>query len=412
MSKSLQIETPEWAEPLLHPARYKGIFGGRGSGKSHERAEALIEEHILNPNQKSVCIREVQKTLEHSVKSLLEQKIKKFNAGEYFEVQRGIIKSNYSKEGIIIFQGMQDHTADSIKSLEGFDRSWVEEAQSLSQRSLDLLRPTIRKPNSEHWFTWNPYEPSDPIDSFFRNAEPPKGSILLNVNYMDNPWFPEVLQDEMEYDRSRDIDRYNHVWLGEYLQNSETRVFKNWKIEEFETSDDAEFKFGADWGFSVDPTCLVRCYIVGRDLYVDYEAYQIGCEIINTPELFLTVPEAEKWPITADSARPETISHMQNHGFPKVYPAVKGKGSLEEGIEFLKNYNIIVHPRCKHVIDELMHYSYKTDKLTGEVLPILEDKHNHVIDALRYALENTRRVIVSNAPKTHRRIIRKKGWRN
>jgi len=287
---------------------------------------------------------------------------------------------------------MQNHTADSIKSLEGYDRAWVEEAQSLSQRSLDLLRPTIRKPESELWFTWNPANESDPVDHLLRGPNPPPSATVIEVNYTDNPWFPDVLAAEMEYDKRRDPDKYAHVWLGKYLQNSSNRVFSNWKIDEFETPPDTVHRLGADWGFASDPTVLVRCHIVGRTLYIDYEAYMVGCEIIDTPELFLTVPESEKWPIVADSARPETVSHMKKHGFPKIMSAIKGPKSVEEGVEFLKTYDIVVHPRCVHTIDELTLYSYKTDPMTGKVLPILEDKKNHVIDALRYACEGVRRV--------------------
>ena len=148
---TLKIQTPRWAVPLLKPARYKGAFGGRGSGKSHCFAEMLIEAHIMDQSQSSVCVREIQKSLNQSVKRLIEHKISTMNAGDYFEVQDAVIKSRHGP-GLIIFQGMQNHTADSIKSLEGYDRAWVEEAQSLSQRSLDLCLPTIRKPGSELWF--------------------------------------------------------------------------------------------------------------------------------------------------------------------------------------------------------------------------------------------------------------------
>ena len=390
MGKTLQLKTPEWALSLLDPSRYKGAWGGRGSGKSHMFAEMMLEEHIMNQSQSSVCVREIQKSLNQSVKRLLEMKIQEMNAGAYFEVQDAVIKSKKA-DGRIIFQGMQNHTADSIKSLEGYDRAWVEEAQSLSQTSLDLLRPTIRKPGSELWFTWNPRQASDPVDLLLRGPTPPKDANVIKVNYADNPWFPSVLKDEMEYDKRRDPDKYQHVWRGEYLQNSESRVFRNWRIEDFDAPADAIHRLGADWGFSVDPTTLVRCHIIGRTLYIDHEAYMVGCEIVNTPELFMQVPEAEKWPIVADSARPETISHMRRNGFPKIMTAVKGPKSVEEGIEFLKNYTIVVHPRCTHTIDELTLYSYKTDPLTGKILPVLEDKKNHVIDALRYACEAVRR---------------------
>jgi len=384
----LRIATPRWALPLLNPSRYKGAWGGRGSGKSHFFAEAAVERCIMGKTD-IVCVREVQQTLSQSVKKLIEGKIEDLGVGHLFEIQRDAIHGKNGSQ--IIFRGMQNFNADNIKSLEGFDVAWVEEAQTLSQRSLDMLRPTIRKPGSELWFSWNPNEETDPVDMLLRGDNPPPDAIVVRVNYQDNPWLPDVLMAELRYDQSRDPDKFRHIWLGEYRQNSEARVFRNWKVEEFERPEGTVFRLGADWGFSVDPSVLIRCDIEGNRLYVDYEAYMVGCEIVNLPELFMSVPEAEKWPITADSARPETISHMQKHGFPKIRAAIKGAKSLEEGVEFLKSFDIIVHPRCVHLIDELSLYRYKEDPLTGEILPLLQDKDNHVIDALRYACEGARR---------------------
>lgn len=388
MSHSLQIETPRWFIPLLEKARYKGAYGGRGSGKSHAMAEYIVERCIMSKTD-VVCIREIQRTLAQSVKRLIELKIENLGVGHLFDVLQSEIRGKNGS--LIIFAGMQQHNADSIKSLEGFDIAWVEEAQSLSQKSLDLLRPTIRKEGSEILFTWNPNLATDPIDAFMRSDSPPPNSIVIQVNYTDNPWFPEVLKTEMEYDKRRDPDKYAHVWLGQYQKNSEARVFKNWKIEEFTAPAGSIFRLGADWGFSIDPSVLVRARIEGKNLYIDYEAYAIGRDIDFLPDLFDNVPDARKWPITADSARPETISYMQRHGYPLISPAIKGAKSIEEGIEFLKSYDIIVHPRCKHTIDELTMYSYKVDPLTSKVLPLLDDKHNHVIDALRYACEGARK---------------------
>ncbi len=336
-----------------------------------------------------VCIRETQISLAQSVKRLLEQKIEALGVGHLFDVQKTQI-AHRDNGSLIIFQGMQNHTADSIKSLEGFDIGWVEEAQSLSQRSLDLLRPTIRKTGSQLWFSWNPDKETDPIDSFLRCENPPPGSIVVRANYNDNPYLPNELRDEMEYDRGRDIDKYAHVWLGEYNHRSEARVFSNWTIQDFEAPDGSIFRLGADWGFSVDPSVLVRSRIEGRILYIDYEAYRVGCEIDFLPDLFDSVPDARKWPMVADSARPETISYMQRHGYPRITAAIKGARSIEEGIEFLKSFDIVVHPRCVNTIKELTSYSYKVDPKTGEVLPYLDDKDNHVIDALRYACEGAR----------------------
>ena len=388
MSNILAIETAPVYEPLLEPARYKGAHGGRGSAKSNFFADLWLSENVRQKYD-FVCLRETLKSLEFSVKKLFESKITAHNAGAYFDVQDRRILTKHG--GVTIFEGMQNHTSESIKSLDGFDRAFFEEAQNASDKSLTLLRPTIRKPGSQLWFAWNPDLNTDPIDVLLRGPELPPDSVVVQANYMDNPWFPDELRAEMEYDKRRDPDKYAHVWLGQYRKNSSARVFRNWKIEEFTRPKGTVHRLGADWGFSIDPSVLVRCDIDGHRLYVDYEAYRVGCEIDNLPELFMSVPDAEMWPITADSARPETISYMQKYGFPKMTSAVKGAKSLEEGVEFLRSFEIVVHPRCERTINELTMYSYKTDQLTGEVIPILEDKNNHVIDSLRYACEGARR---------------------
>lgn len=384
----LQIEYPEAFGPLLGPARYKGAYGGRGSSKSHSFA-AMAVDRSIDEKLDIVCIREVQRTLNQSVKKLIESKIEGFGVGHLFDIKEREIRS--ARGGLMIFEGMQNHTAESIKSLEGYDVAWVEEAQTLSQRSLDLLRPTIRKPHSELWFGWNPNFDTDPVDVLLRGEKPPPDAVVVRMNYRDNPWLPDVLRQELEYDRERDPDKFAHIWLGEYQRNSEARVFRKWKVEEFERPKGSIYRLGADWGYAIDPSCLIRCSIEGKHLYVDYEAYMLGCEITQLPDLFDRVPESRDWFITADSSRPETISYMQKHGYPKINAAIKGPRSLEEGVAFLQTYDIIVHPRCQHVIDELTLYSYKQDPLTGKVLPLLEDKHNHCIDALRYACEGVRK---------------------
>lgn len=387
-SSRREVSIPTIFKPLWQQRRYKGAHGGRGSGKSHAFAEMLVVRAATAKGFRAACVREVQKSLKNSVKLLVEDKIKSLGVSHLFTVLEAEIKTPGG--GVIMFQGMQNHTADSIKSLEGFDVAWVEEAQSLSQRSLDLLRPTIRKPGSELWFSWNPGKPSDPVDVLLRGDNPPTDSVVIEVNWNDNPFLPAELLADLEDDRRRDPDKFLHVWQGAYSLNSESRIFRNWTVEAFETPSDAVHRFGADWGFAVDPTVLVRCHIDGRKLFVDAEAWQVGCEIDHLPKLFNTIPGANKWLIRADSARPETVSYMRRQGF-QIVPAIKGQGSIEDGIEFLKSFDIVVHPRCKKVAEELTLYSYKVDEHTGEILPVLEDKNNHTIDALRYALEELRR---------------------
>lgn len=405
MSATLDIQTAAVFEPLLRPARYKGARGGRGGAKSWFFGELLIEDCIRQPTR-AVCVREIQRSLEQSVKRLLEDVINRMHVGHLFNVKQSWIETPH--DGVIIFQGMKDATAESVKSLEGYNRAWVEEAQSLAQRSLDLLRPTIREEQSEIWFSWNPRYPDDPIEKLFSGDIPLPDSVLVNCTYKDNPWFPEVLRKEMEYDRARDTEKYQHIWLGDYEKNSEKRVFKNWTIETFESPDDAAWMVGADWGFSVDPSTMVRCRVDGRKLYIDSEVYLIGCEIDHLAALFDGLvcgccpsqvqpcrdPKrhawAREWESSADSARPDTISYLNRHGYPRMKAATKGPNSVKEGVIFLQGYDIVIHPRCTHTADEFKMYSYKFDERTNTVLPLLEDKKNHIIDPVRYAVEKLR----------------------
>jgi phage terminase large subunit len=211
----LTIETARIFEPLLKPSRYKGAWGGRGSGKSHFMAGAVVEYCLLHPGARVVCIREVQKTLAQSAKLLIENKIQEFGVGHLFRVLYDRIETPGS--GLIIFQGMMDQNAESIKSLENYNVAWVEEAQTLSNRSLALLRPTIRAEGSEIWFSWNPRRKSDAVDQFLR-VEKPDNAIVVRANWRDNPWFPTVLEEERTLDLDKYPDRYAHVWLGDYAR--------------------------------------------------------------------------------------------------------------------------------------------------------------------------------------------------
>lgn len=413
MGTELVIQTPRWMLPILDEVRYKGAWGGRASGKSHAIAEYIIERCVAGRSE-VVCIRESQRSLTQSVKKLLESKIIDLSVAHLFVIGGTLIRGPHGS--LIIFQGMQSHTAETIKSLEGFDIAWVEEAQTLSQRSLDMLRPTIRKPGSELLFTWNPRFETDPVDALLRSPTAntlPGGARVVEANYRDNPWLPAGMREEAEYERDRDPDKFAHIWLGQYQRNSEARVFRNWSIgdEDLAPPPGATLRYGLDFGFATDPAAALRCWIDGRNLYVDHEAYGLGVEVDELPEFLLAVPDAERWPMVADSSRPETISYLRKHGFPKIVGAVKGAGSVDEGVEFLKSYNIVVHPRCTHLIDELTLYSYKVDKATEKVLPILVDASNHLIDALRYALEGMRRIAAAKPVRPPRpRVALLGGW--
>ena len=213
---TLQIDTAEVFEPLLAPARYKGAWGGRGSGKSQFFAELLVEECLANKGTRAVSIREVQKTLKESSKRLIEDKLRTLRvaSGHGFKVFNEVIQT--PGDGVITFTGMQDHTSESIKSLEGYRISWVEEAQSLSARSLQLLRPTIRLEGSELWFGWNPRRKSDAVDALLRGESLPTGAAVVKANWKDNPHFPSVLEQERLDCLRLQPEQYEHVWEGGY----------------------------------------------------------------------------------------------------------------------------------------------------------------------------------------------------
>lgn len=397
----LDIPTPAWALPLLAPARYKGAKGGRGSGKSHFFAEAAVEEMVADPDLRFVCIREVQRSLRYSAKALVESKIRALGVGHLFEVLQSEIRRR-GGHGVMIFEGMQDHTADSLKSLEGFHRAWVEESQSLSKRSLDLLLPTIRADESEIWFSWNPADPADPVDQLFQDlagdafprspgSAVDDGFSLVHVNYQQNPFCPPALLEEAARMRAVDTEAYEHIWGGQYDEKSDAKVLAGkYRIDEFEPGRDWDGPYhGADWGFAQDPTTLVRCWVHDDRLWIEREAYKVGLEIDDTPAHWrLQVPGSERHVVRADSAQPASISYMRRHGFPRTESVKKWSGSVEDGIRHLRQYDeIVIHPRCTHAAEEARLYSYKVDKRTGDVLPEIVDAHNHIWDSVRYALE-------------------------
>jgi len=382
---NLKINTPLWAEPLLKPSRYKGAKGGRGGGKSHFFAELLVEETVINPEQSSVCIREIQKSLKFSSKKVIEEKINKLGVEDHFEITNTEIRSTKGS-GVIIFQGMQDHTSDSIKSLEGFDRAWVEEAHSLSEKSLKLLRPTIRAEGSELWFSWNPNQPTDPVDKFFNSN--PKNSVCVTVNLEDNPFAPQTLIDEAKEDRVRMLpEDFAHVWEGDYNTKSDALVFKDkYDGQEFEPKSDWSPLYGIDFGFSQDPTTANEVFVTDDYLYIHREANKIGLELDDTALYIIKrIPEIKNHISRADNARPESISYLKRKGLPLIKGEPKLK--IEDGVSFMKTFKkIIIHPRCTNTIKEFGLYSYKVDKRTGDVLPTIQDKYNHHIDDIRYAL--------------------------
>lgn len=247
---SLTIDYADAFDPLIDPARYKGAYGGRGSGKSQFFADLMVATAVRKQGFRGLCCREVQKSLKESAKRLIEQKIEAQGVGAFFEVQEAQIKTPGG--GVIVFAGLQDHTSESIKSYEGFDVAWVEEAQTVSERSLNLLRPTIRAPGSELWFSWNPRRASDAVDKMLRGPELPTNAVVVRANHSDNPWFPAELEQERLDCLRQQPDQYGHIWEGDYVTVAEGAYYAR---------DLAQAKLDGRIGeVAKDPVLQVRAY--------------------------------------------------------------------------------------------------------------------------------------------------------
>ena len=347
-----------------------------------------------------LCTRQFQVSIADSSHRLLSDQISQLGLDGFYEITKAEIRG---KNGtLFIFRGLQNPA--EIKSLEGITRCWVEEAEKISNESLDILIPTIRQPGSQLWFSFNPFSKNDPIMDRFVYKTPPD-AIVRKVNWYDNPWFPEVLRSEMEYDRETNPDRYEWVWEGKPRGLSDAQVFKGkYESRQIEPPPGTRFFFGADWGFAKDPSTLLRCWVQDNCLYIDSESYGVGVEIDHIPHLFDQVPESRKWKVYADSARPETISYMRRNGYPQMVSVPKWPGSVEDGVEFIKSFKrIYVHPRCRHTLDEFELYQYKQDRVTNEVLPVIVDANNHCMDALRYALADYIRARKAGVPSANLR---------
>lgn len=381
-SSDIRIEIPPFYSFLAEPYRYKSIYGGRGAARSWSCARMLLG--IAAARKKRIlCAREYQSSIKDSVHQLLTGQIHELGLEQYYYITRDSIRSTIGSE--FIFKGLHANTTE-IKSTENIDYCWVEEAQSTSKDSWDVLIPTIRNVDSEIWLTWNTGEVSD--DTYQRFVvSPPDNCISVKATYRNNPWFPDILERERAYLQRVDVDAYDHIWEGNPRKVSDACIFKNkFVVEEFEAPENTRFYYGGDWGFSEDPTALIRCYIIGNHLYVDYEAYGVGVELDEIDKLWSAVPGYKDWPIDCDNSRPETISYLKKNWQLKTQPADKWPGCVEDGIAFMRKFEAIhIHQRCKHVADEFQKYSYKVDK-AGNILPVIIDKDNHCIDSVRYAL--------------------------
>ena len=383
----MQITFPKKTEGLFKPGyRFYVLYGGRASGKSWAAARALI---ILSLQSKIriLCIREFMSSISSSVHKLLCDQIESLKLNAYFDTTNNKITSINGSE--FIFAGIKNDPS-KIKSTEGIDYCFIEEAETISEASWQILIPTIRKPDSKFFICFNPKAEADPTYQRFI-VNPPPRTWSREINYLDNPFCPTVMHEEANHQREIDYDMYEHIWLGKPLKMSDAVIFKNkFEVKEFEPDPKAQFKIGIDFGYT-DSLAATKSYIDGEYLYICEEVYETKVEMDEMPQKLIDgIPLLGKgWPCRADSADPKSILFLKRRNF-LIKAVKKGPNSILDGINYLKSFRkIFIHPSCVNTINEFENYSWEQDRLTNEILPRPKDKFNHAIDSIRYAFEET-----------------------
>ncbi len=367
--------------------RHNVLYGGRGSGKS--TAVALYLAWIAQAQKKRILAgREFQNSIAESSRAAIVGAIEKLGLGSRYEIKQGSITSATGSE--FIFAGLR-HNVDSIRSMEGLDIVWLEEAANISRSSMKALVPSVRAPGSKLIYTINPRMDTDPVyHDFIEPSECPVNVNRMSINFVDNPWFKNTeLVGDMEHARDTDPSLYRHVWLGELLQDDDARILKNVTVSKFEAPEGSEFVAGVDFGFSISPTIAIRSFMSEdqKTIFVDHEAFGNGVGTDDLADLLDTIPNIKDIRVVGDSSRPETIDHLVKHGF-SVYPSKKGAGSVKDGISFLQSKKLVFHPRCLRMIEEAGMYKWKRHAQTDMLTPVPVKEFDDGIDALRYAWQD------------------------
>ena len=385
------IKLPRKLKAILAPPRgsvqYRAMYGGRGSAKSYSAALMAAVWGYAEP-LRILCTRELQVSIKESFHAELKAAIAAVPWLEaHYDVGVDYLRGRNGTE--FLFRGLR-HNSSGIKSLAKIDLTIVEEAEDVPEDSWLALEATVfRQPKSELWAIWNPRLDGSPVDKrFIKN--PPANALVAKVNYNDNPYFPAGLEALRQREQERlDPQTYAHVWLGEYLTNSNSQVFAG-KIEVRDFEPGAGWQgpyYGGDFGFAQDPTAAVECWLYGDCLFIRREAFKTGLEIDHTAA-FVTqaIPGFEREVSRWDNSRPESISYLTRHGLPRATACDKWQGSVEDGVGWLRSHRaIVIHPECVNMQREARLYSYKVDRLSGDIKSDIVDAHNHGWDAVRYA---------------------------
>jgi phage terminase large subunit len=387
-NRTLDMTFPEWAKPLLKPARFKVIYGGRGSGKSFTVADFLLLKS-MEKRGTILCVREFQESIGISVYSMLKERIAYWKLQRYFKVLKNQIICRITGTDFV-FKGMT-HNVGSLKSIQNIICAWVEEGAYITKESWIALVPSVRGKDAEVIVTFNPLNKTDVVYQEFVVNTPPDNAWVQKLSYRDNPFENKVLDGDRANDLLRkDADLYNHIWEGECLEHSDAQIFKNkWIVGEFDEPKNVHKYFGLDFGFN-DPVAAIACYVHEGKLYISHEAVKTKLDIDKIkPFIEKMIPDLGKHTIYADCANPEQISYLKKQGM-SIKPVSKGKGSIEDGIAYIRSFDkVVINKRCKHTINEFLKYSYKVDPRSGDIMDIIVDKDNHCIDSIRYGLERS-----------------------
>lgn len=381
--------------PALGSVAYRCAYGGRGSAKSWQFARALLVHGLTKP-LRILCAREYQTSIRDSVHKLLSDQIAALQLDGFYRITETSIVGENGTE--FFFKGLRRDIA-GIKSTEGIDICWIEEAEAVSAHSWQVLRPTIRKDDSEIWVTFNPALPSDATYVMFAGEKPPPRAIVKRVSWLDNPWMSQKLHEERLALLEADPEAYAHVWGGEPWTRSDAQVLNGkWRVLDFTPESHWQGPYyGADWGFAMSPTVIVKVWIADRRLYIERDDGKPQLDNDQTATLFRSVVHDARREVRADSEDPSRINEMNKRGL-NVVPVKKWQGSVEAGIAHLRTYrDIVIHPQCKRAQDEARLWRYKVDPRTDEVLEKLVDGFDHVWDAVRYAIAP---IIRASVPST------------
>lgn len=389
-------EIPKISRNFARPARTRVFKGGRGSGKTRGLAlrSALRIYQLAEMGVEGVFLasREHLNSLDESSMEEIKAAIRSQPwLADYFDIGEKYIRTQ-NRRISYAFAGLR-HNLDSIKSKARIVGNWTDEGENVSEVAWRKLIPTLRDEGPgwhvENWISYNPESPDSATHRRFIQ-QTPDDCIVTEVNWSDNPWFPEVLNRQREEDRRLRPETYDHVWEGAFLTLTDAQIFAGkFIVEEFEPQPHWDGPYqGGDFGFSQDPTAAVRCWIGDGKLHIEYEAGRTQLELDDYARFIGDrIPGFVEYQTRWDNARPEGISHIKRHGLPRSDSCEKWKGSVEDGIAYMRNFErIVVHPRCEKTAREMRLYSYKVDRLSGDVLPVIVDANNHYIDAIRYAL--------------------------